>query len=87
VPFTFLDTKSNQIQGVMVDIITEIGKDAGSLGFLSLQALRRFGGDFGRPVSKFRSRRPVAGAKSDRTCGRNSAFLRFRNFGILAPAL
>jgi polar amino acid transport system substrate-binding protein len=24
VPFTFLDTKSNQIQGVMVDIITEI---------------------------------------------------------------
>ena len=28
-PFTFLDTKSNQIQGVMVDIITEIGKDAG----------------------------------------------------------
>ena len=29
VPFTFLDTKSNQIQGVMVDIITEIGKDAG----------------------------------------------------------
>ena len=29
VPFTFFDTKSNQIQGVMVDIITEIGKDAG----------------------------------------------------------
>jgi len=29
VPFTFLDTKSNQIQGVMVDLITEIGKDAG----------------------------------------------------------
>ena len=29
VPFTFLDTKSNQIQGVMVDIITEIGEDAG----------------------------------------------------------
>jgi len=28
VPFTFFDTKSNQIQGVMVDIITEIGKDA-----------------------------------------------------------
>ena len=29
VPFTFLDTKTNTIQGVMVDIITEIGKDAG----------------------------------------------------------
>ena len=29
VPFTFLDTKSNSIQGVMVDLITEIGKDAG----------------------------------------------------------
>jgi polar amino acid transport system substrate-binding protein len=29
VPFTFLDTKSNQIQGVMVDLITEVGKDAG----------------------------------------------------------
>ncbi len=29
VPFTFLDTKSNQIQGVMVDLITEIGKEAG----------------------------------------------------------
>jgi len=29
VPFTFLDTKTNQIQGVMVDLITEIGKDAG----------------------------------------------------------
>jgi len=29
VPFTFLDTKTNTIQGVMVDLITEIGKDAG----------------------------------------------------------
>src|SRR6516162_1276728 len=29
IPFTFLDTKTNQIQGVMVDLITEIGKDAG----------------------------------------------------------
>jgi len=29
VPFTFLDTKTNSIQGVMVDLITEIGNDAG----------------------------------------------------------
>jgi polar amino acid transport system substrate-binding protein len=29
VPFTFLDIKTNQIQGVMVDLITEVGKDAG----------------------------------------------------------
>src|SRR3982074_2004473 len=29
VPFTFLDTKTNSIQGVMVDLIPEIGKDAG----------------------------------------------------------
>src|SRR5262249_42719976 len=29
VPFTFLDTKTNTIQGIMVDLITEIGKDAG----------------------------------------------------------
>jgi polar amino acid transport system substrate-binding protein len=29
VPFTFLDTQSNTIQGVMVDLITAIGKDAG----------------------------------------------------------
>src|ERR1700675_4539926 len=29
IPFTFLDTKTNSIQGVMVDLITEIGKDAG----------------------------------------------------------
>src|SRR5580698_595904 len=29
VPFTFLDTKTNSIQGVMVDLITEIGADAG----------------------------------------------------------
>ena len=28
-PFTFLDTKTNSIQGLMVDLITEIGKDAG----------------------------------------------------------
>jgi len=28
-PFTFLDTKTNSIQGIMVDLITEIGKDAG----------------------------------------------------------
>jgi len=29
IPFTFLDTKTNTIQGVMVDIITEVGKRAG----------------------------------------------------------
>lgn len=29
VPFTFLDIKTNTIQGVMVDLITAIGKDAG----------------------------------------------------------
>ena len=29
VPFTFLDTKTNEIQGVMVDLITEVGKEAG----------------------------------------------------------
>ena len=29
IPFTFLDTQSNTIQGVMVDIITAIGKVAG----------------------------------------------------------
>ena len=29
VPFTFLDTKTNSIQGIMVDIITEVGKRAG----------------------------------------------------------
>jgi polar amino acid transport system substrate-binding protein len=29
IPFTFLDTKTNGIQGVMVDLITEIAKDAG----------------------------------------------------------
>lgn len=28
-PFTFLDTKTNTIQGVMVDLIQEVGKDAG----------------------------------------------------------
>src|SRR3954452_8067602 len=28
-PFTFLDTQTNTIQGLMVDLITEIGKDAG----------------------------------------------------------
>ncbi|AWN48316.1 amino acid ABC transporter substrate-binding protein [Methylobacterium terrae] len=29
VPFTFLDTKTNTIQGVMVDVISAIGKQAG----------------------------------------------------------
>jgi polar amino acid transport system substrate-binding protein len=29
IPFTFLDTKTNTIQGVMVDIVTEAGKRAG----------------------------------------------------------
>jgi polar amino acid transport system substrate-binding protein len=29
IPFTYLDTKTNGIQGVMVDLITEIAKDAG----------------------------------------------------------
>ena len=29
IPFTFLDTASNTIQGVMVDIVTAVGKDAG----------------------------------------------------------
>jgi len=29
IPFTFLETKTNSIQGIMVDLITEIGKDAG----------------------------------------------------------
>jgi len=29
IPFTFLDTKTNTIQGIMVDLATEIGKDAG----------------------------------------------------------
>ena len=29
VPFTFLDTKTNSIQGIMVDLITAIGKDSG----------------------------------------------------------
>src|SRR5262249_3686500 len=29
IPFTFLDTKTNTIQGIMVDLITEIGRDAG----------------------------------------------------------
>src|SRR6202166_1157719 len=29
IPFTFLDTKTNSSQGVMVDLIIEIGKDAG----------------------------------------------------------
>ena len=29
VPFTFLDTKTNSIQGIKVDLITEIGNDAG----------------------------------------------------------
>lgn len=29
VPFTFLDTKTNTIQGIMVDLITAVGKEAG----------------------------------------------------------
>lgn len=29
IPFTFLDTASNKIQGVMVDIVTAIGKESG----------------------------------------------------------
>jgi polar amino acid transport system substrate-binding protein len=29
IPFTFLDTKTNTIQGVMVDLVTEVGKVAG----------------------------------------------------------
>ncbi len=29
IPFTFLDTKTNTIQGVMVDLVTEVGKIAG----------------------------------------------------------
>src|SRR6478735_12086256 len=29
IPFTFLDTKTNTIQGVMVDLVTEVGNDAG----------------------------------------------------------
>jgi polar amino acid transport system substrate-binding protein len=29
IPFTFLDTQTNKIQGVMVDIITAIGKESG----------------------------------------------------------
>lgn len=44
VPFTFLDTKTNQISGVMVDLIKEIGKDQGftaeinAMGFSTLIA-------------------------------------------------
>jgi polar amino acid transport system substrate-binding protein len=29
IPFTFLDTKTNTIQGVMVDLVSEVGKSAG----------------------------------------------------------
>src|ERR1700743_3839290 len=29
IPFTFLDTKTNTIEGVMVDLIREVGNDAG----------------------------------------------------------
>lgn len=42
VPFTFLDTKTNQISGVMIDLIKEIGKGQGfvpeinAMGFSSL---------------------------------------------------
>ena len=32
VPFTFLDTKTNTIQGIMVDLITAVGKEAGLRG-------------------------------------------------------
>ena len=28
-PFTFLDTKTNSIEGVMVDIVKAVGKEAG----------------------------------------------------------
>jgi len=28
-PFTFLDTKTNTIQGVMVDLVSAVGKEAG----------------------------------------------------------
>ena len=44
VPFTFLDTKTNLISGVMVDLIKEIGKDQGfavdinAMGFSTLIA-------------------------------------------------
>jgi hypothetical protein len=42
VPFTFLDTKSNQIQGVMVDIITEI-RAASEASADSIRGLRTVG--------------------------------------------
>ena len=29
VPFTFLDTKTNTIQGIMVDLVGAVGKEAG----------------------------------------------------------
>ena len=29
VPFTFLDTQTNTIQGIMVDLVTEVGREAG----------------------------------------------------------
>src|SRR5436305_7432440 len=29
IPFTFLDTKTNTIQGIMVDRVTAVGKDQG----------------------------------------------------------
>src|SRR5438045_8812767 len=32
IPFTFLDVKTNTIQGAMVDLITAIGDDAGCKG-------------------------------------------------------
>lgn len=44
VPFTFLDTKTNQISGVMVDLIKEVGRDQGftaeinAMGFSTLIA-------------------------------------------------
>ena len=48
VPFTFLDTKTNSIQGIMVDLITEIGKDAGVLagvGELGVPLAAKLSGD------------------------------------------
>ena len=42
VPFTFLDTKSNRIQGVMVDIITEI-RAASEASADSIRGLRTVG--------------------------------------------
>lgn len=35
IPFTFLDTKTNKISGVMVDLVNEIGKDQGFVAEIS----------------------------------------------------